>query len=383
MNYLIKYAKYSANMLLWLVILLLVIFAAPKIIILALPFILGWIMAMIANPLVRWMNKKFKVPRKLSSAIIIVLIFALFALVIYLAVSKLVSEATGFLSQFPSMYAGISEDIARIQKNIEQALNSFPKDIHHAAQDIINNFSGWLLDSLQKIGQPTIEAAGSFAKNIPSVLIATLITIMSAYFMIADKEKISKFIASHFSRDTKAHVRKITKGMRNILSGYFKAQIIILGFVSIILFIGFWILDVKFALLFSLLIALLDFLPFFGTGTALGPWALFHFLSGDYKMAIGLVVIYFVSQLARRIIEPKVIGETIGMNPLLTMVLMYAGYKLIGVVGLIFAAPVGMLFINMDKQGLFDNFKFILKDIYHDFSKLRDIEEYRRKNNDF
>lgn len=350
----------------------------PRILIIALPFILGWLMAMIANPFVRWMDKRFKVPRKLSSAIILLLIFALFAFIIYLAVSKLVTETTNFIAQVPEIYQSFSEDLNIIEQNVAKTLDSVPEDMRMEFLGMMDRFSEFVLNSIQKLGQTTITSAGTFAKNIPSVLVAMIITVLSAYFMIADKEAISRFITSHFSKDTKARMNKLTDGMRSIFSGYIKAQFIILGFVGMILFIGFLFLKVKFAFVLAILIAMLDFLPFFGTGTALGPWALFNFLSGDYRMTIGLGIIYVVSQLVRRVIEPKVLGETIGMNPLLTMVLMYVGYKIVGVLGLIFAAPIGMLLINLDKQGMFDNFKFIVKDIYQDFADLRNIERYKK-----
>lgn len=380
MNYLIKYAKYSANVLLWILTLLFIIFAMPKLIIIALPFILGWLMALIANPFVRWMDKKFNVPRKLSSAIIVLLIFALIVFVIYLLVSKLISETTNFIAQVPDIYQSFSEDFNIIEQNVARTLNSVPEDFRIELLGMMDRFSDFVLNSIQKLGQTTITSAGTFAKNIPSILVAMIITVLSAYFMIADKESISKFIASHFSKETRSRTNKLTDGMRSIFSGYLKAQFIILAFVGVILFIGFLILKVKFAFLLAILVALLDFLPFFGTGTALGPWGLFHLLSGDYRMAIGLAIIYVVSQLARRVIEPKVLGQTIGMNPLLTMILMYVGYKVVGVLGLIFAAPVGMLIINLDKQGMFDNFKFIVKDIYHDFADLRSIDRYKKNH---
>lgn len=378
MNYLIKYAKYSANVLLWILTLLFVIFAMPKLIIIALPFILGWLMALIANPLVRWMDRKFNVPRKLSSAIIVLLIFALIVFIIYLLVSKMIFETTNFIAQVPEIYQSFSEDFNVIEQNVARTLNSVPEDFRIELLGMMDRFSDFVLKSIQKLGQTTITSAGTFAKNIPSILVAMIITVLSAYFMIADKESISKFIASHFSKETRSRVNKLTDGMRSIFSGYLKAQFIILAFVGVILFIGFLFLKVKFAFLLAILVALLDFLPFFGTGTALGPWGLFHLLSGDYRMAIGLAIIYVVSQLARRVIEPKVLGQTIGMNPLLTMILMYVGYKVVGVLGLIFAAPVGMLIINLDKQGMFDNFKFIVKDIYQDFADLRSIERYKK-----
>ncbi|WP_337501619.1 AI-2E family transporter, partial [Clostridium sp.] len=110
-----------------------------------------------------------------------------------------------------------------------------------------------------------------------------------------------------------------------------------------------------------------DFLPFFGTGTVLIPWAVIKFFSGDYKMVIGLLIIWGVGQLARQIIQPKIVGESMGLPPLMTLFLLYLGFKLRGLTGMILAVPVGLVFINFYKYGAFDsmirNFRMLMEAI--------------------
>ncbi len=156
------------------------------------------------------------------------------------------------------------------------------------------------------------------------------------------------------------------------MGGYFKAQFKIMGVVAVILLVGFFMLHIKYAILWAILIALLDFLPFFGTGTALIPWAVLKVLSGNYKFAVGLVIIYLVSQLVRQLIQPKIVGDTMGLNPLATMVFMYIGYKIGGIVAMIIAVPVGLILINLYEAGTFD-------DIIEDVRELaKGLNEYRK-----
>lgn len=150
------------------------------------------------------------------------------------------------------------------------------------------------------------------------------------------------------------HWRMLTDSFKKVFGGYFKAQFKIMGVIGVIIFIGLMILHVKFAAVIAVLIALLDMLPFFGTGTAFVPWALFKIISGDVQYAVGLIILYLITQLVRRIIEPKVVGDTIGINPLLILVFMYAGYQFSGVLGMILAVPVGAIAINFYKAGVFD-----------------------------
>ena len=121
-----------------------------------------------------------------------------------------------------------------------------------------------------------------------------------------------------------------------------------------ILMFAFAFMGVHYSILVALLIAFLDFLPFFGTGTAMIPWAVYKLLVGDYKTAIILLIIYAVTQAVHQLLQPKLIGDSVGLNPLVTLLLLYVGYRLGSVIGMIIAVPIGMVVINMMQVGAFD-----------------------------
>ena len=145
------------------------------------------------------------------------------------------------------------------------------------------------------------------------------------------------------------------------MGGYFKAQIKIEIWIYLLLLTGFLILGVDYAPLIALGIAILDFLPFFGTGTAMVPWAIVKFLSADYIMTIALLVIWGVSQLVRQIIQPKIVGDSVGVPPLPTLFLLYIGYMVGGVMGMIVAVPIGIILFTMYEEGAFDTTKNSIK----------------------
>jgi predicted PurR-regulated permease PerM len=153
--------------------------------------------------------------------------------------------------------------------------------------------------------------------------------------------------------------------------GYFKAQFKIMLVLSVIMFVGFEILKVNYSFLFAIGIALLDVLPVFGTGAVLGPWAVIDVLSGNYIRAIGLVIIYLVCQVVKQILQPKMVGDSIGLNPLATLIFMFIGYKFYGVFGMIIGIPVGMVLVNMFKIGMFDRLIKGFKIIAHDLNEFR------------
>lgn len=376
-EYAIKYARYAANLLLWAGVVWLVLHFSGMVITAFLPFLLGWVIATIANPLVRYLERRIKLKRRWGSMVIIGFVLSLMVLLAYLGIAKLASEATAFVDQIPRTSLRLSADWNTARESLTRLLNAVPPNLRDSLIETGSRIAVSLGSILQMAGSAIVASTGRFAKNLPSLLIAAVITIISSYFMLAERDEIKSLVTSKLSDSNKRLIGLYGAGISKVLGGYFKAQAKLLSIIAVILFIGLLVLKANYALLFAVLIALLDFLPFFGTGTALGPWAVFAYLSGDPRFAVGLVVIYLVTQLVRRVLEPKILGDTIGMDPLLTLILMYAGYKLLGVWGLIFAAPVGLLLMNLHAQGVFDNVLFILKDSWRDFSKLRDISSYR------
>ena len=171
------------------------------------------------------------------------------------------------------------------------------------------------------------------------------------------------------------HFGMIKRGLKHAVGGYFKAQFKIEVWMYLLLGIGFWVLKIRYAFIIAVGVAFLDFLPFFGTGTVLLPWAAVKFLSGDYPMVIGLLVIWGVGQLARQLIQPKIVGESVGLSPIPTLFLLFIGYKAGSVVGMIIAVPIGIIVLNMYQEGVFDTTLNSLKVLYASISNFRHLEE--------
>ena len=125
----------------------------------------------------------------------------------------------------------------------------------------------------------------------------------------------------------------------------------------------------------ALVVAFLDLLPFFGTGTVLVPWALIRVLTGDYKTALSLLIIWVVGQLARQLIQPKIVGDSIGVPPLPTLFLLFIGFKIGGIVGMIIAVPIGLLVYTMYQEGIFDTTKNSLLILVAGINKFRRLKK--------
>ncbi|MEF9945623.1 MAG: sporulation integral membrane protein YtvI [Lachnospiraceae bacterium] len=355
-----SYWKIAVSLAFSLIGTILFIGIGAKMLLYFMPFVIGWFISFIANPLVCWLEKRLKIVKELGSMLIIVVVLAVILSAVYFGGSKLVAEIGSLIKDVPDIYHQLEEGLHQIGQRLDGFFNILPVGIQTGWNAIVTNLDQTLSKAMSQWSDPAVEAAGNFVKKIPGMLIGVIVSVVSAYFFIAEREQVIIWSKKITPEPIQKRMTMVIDNLKYAVGGYFKAQFKIMAVVGVILFIGFGVLGVYYAILLAILIAFLDFLPFFGTGTALIPWALYQFLVGHYKMAIGLVVLYAVTQVVRQLIQPKLIGDDIGLNPLLTLVFLYTGYKLGSLLGMIFAVPIGMIIINMYKAGAFD---YILDDV--------------------
>ena len=324
------------------------------------PFVIGWFIAYIASPVVNWLEKRVKIVKKLGSVIMIVGVLAAVCFIIYFIISTLWKEISFLIQDMPGMYRDLESGLSQIGNSMEGVFGKLPDGVQEGWHTMVANFDEMMGELMSRISEPTVSAAGRFAKSIPSVLVATIVTFISAYFFIAEREDVIRWSKKVAPDALVSRMTMVIDNLKFAVGGYLKAQLKIMVVVYIILVVGFIILNIHFSFLLGLLIALLDFMPFFGTVTALIQWAIYQFFMGNYKLVVGLVILYAVTQLVRQLIQPKLVGDSMGLRPLLTLFLLYTGYKIGGVFGMIFAVPIGMIAINLYKAGAFD---YILDDI--------------------
>ena len=330
-----------------------------KFIVYFMPFVIGWFIAFIVHPVVNWLEKKFGIVKKFGSAITIVIVLAAVIGIIYLLGRKLFGELQIILQNLPQMYGDFEEGIRNITDTLSGVIAILPEGLRIGGSAVASDMNQALGGIVDKISGPTVAIAERFVRKIPGLLIGTIVCILSAYFIVADREKLIDTFKKFSPDPIVERVSLATYNLKYSVGGYFKAQFQIMLVIWGILIVGFMILGIDFNFLLSIFIAFLDFLPFFGTGTAFVPWIVYELLTADYKMALGLLVLYPITQIVHRTIEPKLVGDSVGLPPLLTLVFIYIGYKVGSVLGMIFAVPVGIIIINMYKAGAFD---YILDD---------------------
>ena len=361
-----KYCKAVVNLAVAAVIFLGIVFLVPRAFVFFSPFVVGWIIALIAGPLVRFFEEKVKLKRKIGSAFVIVVVIALVVLLLYGIVSMLFQQIAGLISELPQMWAGMETDLQNIGKSLEVLLDRLPGDTQAALHNVAENIGLYLGDFFGQMGTPTIEAAGNVAKQLPGIFIGVIMALLSAYFFVAERHQINAWCRKRY--------RLVCQSLSDSVGGYLKAQLKIEVWMYLLLVVGLGILRVNYFVLIALGIAFLDFLPFFGTGTVMVPWAIIKILAADYKMAIGLLIIWGGGQLARQLIQPKIVGDSIGVAPLPTLFLLYIGYKVGGVFGMIIAVPLGLLAYTMYQDGVFDTTRSSLMILVAGINRFRRLD---------
>jgi sporulation integral membrane protein YtvI len=370
-----KNLKYIVNLIISLVILLLCIFLVPRLIVFFMPFVVGWIISCIANPLVVFLEKKLKIRRKAGTVVVILCAIAAVIGIGYGVGVLLVKQIFGFIGEIPDMWRAVRSDFDNLGKILSQYIDIKNPKLTETLNDFGNTIGEAIGNIPGNLDFTNFEGMGSMVGSIASITISTIMCILSAYCFISDREWVHNFVAKYLPQSVSHKYDVFISSIRQAVGGYFKAQFRIEIWMYVLLLVGLTILDVRYSFLIALLMAFLDFLPFFGTGIVLIPWSIITLIGGNYLRALGFLIIWGVGQLFRQFIQPKIMGESIGMEPIPTLFLLFTGYRVAGVVGMLIAVPLGIIIVNMNEAGFFDtpkySFKILLKNL-NNFRRLND-----------
>ena len=351
----------------------LICFLGPKLLSFFMPFVIGWIVSMLANPLVAFFEKHLKLVRRHSSVLIVVLALGAVIGGLYLISTQLLAELADLVADLPGIFEAVRAELVAAEESIGRMMARMPQPLQDSYREFSENLGKLAGELVSTIAFPTVTVAGNVAKSIPALLVNTIVMILSAYFFIVERERILEVIRRFLPQGVSDYLNYFKRDVRRLVGGYFLAQFRIMFVVGVILGIGFLILGVPYAGFLAVLIALLDFLPMFGTGTALLPWALVKLLSGEPAFAAGLLLLYVLTQVLRQIIQPKIVGDSLGLSPFMTLFFLYLGFKLHGLSGMILAVPVGIVLLNLFQYGAFDGLLTNLRLLW------AEVEHFRRE----
>ena len=366
----VKYIKLISNLLLALFFVLTTVFVVPKVLRFFMPFVIGFIISLIVNPIVKFLDKKLRIKRKYGLLFLTAAVVGIVTFVCYALGAMLMVEVIDFIGEIPERYENTK--LALSTSLVAELPGVIGLDFV-ALEASVSGVVGDFVDEL--FTAETVSKIGALA----DILVSVVMGLLATYFFVVDREKMVAGIKRHLPDGFYNNVIKVYGEILRSIAGYFKAQFQIMGVIFLIVAVGLYILEIDHAWLLGLGIALLDLLPIFGTGTVLIPWAILRLFAGDYSVAFGMLVVYMVALVVHQMLQPKLVGDAVGLNVFSTLVYMYIGYKVQGVVGMIIAVPVGMVLESFYKAGAFDRLIWCAKELCRDISTFCHIDKEEMK----
>ena len=316
------------------------------------PFLLGFAVAALINPIVRFLSRRYDLKRRPAGILLLLLFYATIGMLVTIGVVRLTVFFGEVSGELPDLY----------RDRLEPALNKLFGYINSFADRLYAIFGGEsqvlserlggiftsikssLGDTISDISVKALTRLSSAAAAIPGIIIELLFAVISSFFFTVDYENILSLAKRLLPKRTVDLLCRLRGRVFKVAGKYLRSYALILLITFGELSLGLVLLDVDNAVLIAFCIALFDILPVAGTGGIMIPWAIFSLIGGDWGFAVGLVVIWAVITIVRNIIEPKIVGRQVGLHPLLALIAMFVGTKLFGIIGL-FLLPLTLAIV--------------------------------------
>ncbi len=317
------------------------------------PFLLGTALALAAEPMVRFLNRRARMPRMVSTAIGVSMAFCFLALLLLTLCAFALRQLKALAGVLPDLEETARSGLALVQTRLLELASHAPQGIRPLLEDNVRTL---LADSGSLLGKLTawlLGLAGSMLSHVPDSALGLGTAILSAFLISAKLPRIQRWFRRWIPSQQLRILLDSARRMRGVLGKWLLAQCKLMSVTFCILAAGLTLLRIPSSLLWAVLVALVDALPILGTGTVLVPWSVVCFLQGDTPRALGILGIYITAAVTRSMLEPKLLGKHLGLDPLVTLMALYIGYRLWGVGGMILAPllTVAALQLRRDLPG--------------------------------
>ncbi|MGI6144204.1 MAG: sporulation integral membrane protein YtvI [Peptococcia bacterium] len=305
-----------------------------------LPFILAIVVAILIDPLVNWLESR-KIKRGFAVLIALILVTVLIALILFIVISRLVIELSDLYQQIPFYTQNIYSNILEILEVVRNYLSTNP--LPAEAQNAISNSMNTVIDKSANIISVAINFLFALITGLPGLFTILIISTLATFFISRDKVRLIQGFYKLIPQKYVSSTSKIIKHLSSVLVGFFRAELILISITAVLSIIGLNILGAKYAFTVGMVVGLLDLLPIVGPGALYIPWALIVIIFGNIKFGVGLLILYAIVSVIRQSIEPKILSQNIGLNPLAVLVALYLGLSFFGVAGIIIGPVIFIL----------------------------------------
>ena len=347
-------ARMGIRVLIFAAVVLTVSRFGPGVVRLTMPFLLGWGMAVLLDNPVRWAEKRFSVPRKMASLVVVLLLLGLVGGGLSLGVYYAGRELVDLARNWDVLFDAVQNALDSLELMFARLFAVVPPELTSAVDMAINEVLLWMEETIPEALKGLGERAAGKFMGVPSFVVSSVMFLMGTYFITADYPDICRRAENSMGVGLSRFWSQIRTTVLVAFGGYLRAQILLSCGVFCILLLGFLVTGQRYALLLAFGLAVLDFIPLLGAGTVMVPWAVIALLTRDFRGAISVMVIWGIIALYRRVWEPKIVGDQTGLSPILSLISIYVGMKLGGVVGMILGPVVTLVVLNLGRSGVFD-----------------------------
>jgi sporulation integral membrane protein YtvI len=322
------------------------------------PFIFAFFFAFIIRRLAVRTRNKVRLPLKLICGVYVLIFYSTVGLLLASLGIGAVAKLAEFVGNIPDLYdntiqpllnnifESVRKTVLLMDPSIADSLTGLYDQLLAAVGSMLGNFSGWMLAWIS-----------SMVSSVPLLAIKILLMIIATFFAAMDFDKFTNYVSRQISPERKILLMHVREYLTGTVLRVLRAYGIIMSITAIELSIGLTIIGINNAVIVALCIALFDILPVFGTGGIMIPWAIITLILGDIKMGVSILVIYLIVTVVRNIIEPKIVGPQLGLHPLVTLMSLFVGAQLFGVLGL-FGFPIALsLLLHLNNKGYIHIFK--------------------------
>lgn len=317
---------------------------------LILPFLLGGLLALAAEPMVSFLCRRLRMRRGVAVGISVTAAFVFIALLLLLVCAMVLRELAVLAGVLPDLENTAKTGMSMLSTWMLGIIQRLPPSI----QDVLSRNINALFSSgsamLDRGVKVVLNLAGGIIRQVPDSALILGTAIISSYMISAKLPTIKAWIRNRIPVEKLRPILDALERMKTAVMGWGKAQLKLVGITWIIVTLGFVILRVPYAPLWAILVALVDAFPILGTGTVLLPWSLLSLLQKNTARAIGLLGTYAVVTLTRSALEPKLVGKHLGLDPLITLAALYIGYRIWGIGGMLFAPILTVAAVQLTPQ---------------------------------
>ena len=334
------------------------------------PFLVALVTAALLNPLVKWFQRRLGLSRPILAGLLMILVFgALGGAIVFLGYA-VVSELVSLAQNWQGLLDGLQGALHQTEELLARLLTLVPPQFNEMVESVTDGLLQWLSTATPNLLNTLVNYTTNKAMGVPSFVVALVIFLLATFFLTADYPYLRSRAAQGMGEGLLHFCRQVRSTALGAFGGYLKAEFLLSVGVFFILLVGFLIIRQPYGLLLALGLAVLDFIPIIGAGTVMVPWAFIALFTRDYSTAIELMAIWGVIALFRRVMEPKFVGDQTGLSPILSLVSIYVGMKVGGVLGMILGPICLLVLMNLVGMGMFHDLRLDLSAAARDIAAI-------------